>query len=197
MILDFSMKVVFFISFLLLISCENEGMLIPKPSTFLRSELPVPKYAKINSKVPYTFELNQAYSGNQVVSGTIVTPHLEIVLGKLNGVCYFNYYPIPNRDSLVRYINISNDKVGEHQVKAKGIVDQQFLFPEKKVYATLFELQGDVATNFQFYITDSVHHFARGEILMNCAPKYDSLRPSLDYIKRDLIHLIETFEWKK
>ena len=36
-------------------------------------------------------------------------------------------------------------------------------------------LQGDVATNFQFYLTDSVSQFARGEIILNCKPNYDSL----------------------
>jgi gliding motility-associated lipoprotein GldD len=86
--------------------------------------------------------------------------------------------------------------VDEHQVKASKILDKTFIFPKKKVYCTFFELQGNVATNFQFYITDSSTRFVRGELLMNCRPNYDSLRPVLNYIQKDLEHMIETFEWK-
>lgn len=185
------------LTFLGLTSCGDNELLIPKPPTFLRTNFPKQSYTSVNDNAHYQFETNKAYLVKPVLFGTQMTDHKEINLGVLNGVLYLNYYPIPNRDTLVRYINLSNDKIDEHQVKADRIVDQQMLFPDKKVYGTFFELQGNVATNFQFYLTDSTHHFVRGEVLMNCAPNYDSLRPSLDYIKQDLLHLIETFEWKK
>jgi gliding motility-associated lipoprotein GldD len=70
------------------------------------------------------------------------------------------------------------------------------LFPEKRVFGTFFEFKGNVATNFQFYLTDSSKHFVRGELLMNCRPNYDSLKPSLNYIKQDLEQLFKTFEWQ-
>ena len=179
-----------------LMSCSDNELLIPKPATFLRTDLPAHTYTKLTEKVPYSFELSNVYFAKPVLFRNERTNHLEINLGKLNGVLYLNYYPIPNRDSLVRYINLSNDKVDEHQIKATGIKDMQLLFPEGRVFGTFFEFKGNVATNFQFYLTDSSKHFVSGELLMNCRPNYDSLKPSLNYIKQDLEQLFKTFEWQ-
>ncbi len=182
---------------LFLSSCGDDEMLIPKPPTYLRTDFPEHQYMEVNDAATYSFELSKVYSQKPLTYKGEITNHKEVNLGPLNGTLYLNYYPIPNRDTLVRYINLSNDKVDEHQIKATRIKDQNFLFKDKKVYGTLFEFEGDVATNYQFYLTDSVSHFIRGEVLMNCRPNYDSLRPTLNYLKVDLLHLIETFEWKK
>jgi gliding motility-associated lipoprotein GldD len=177
-------------------SCGGDELLIPKPSTYLRTDLPDHNYHIQNDAKAYSYELSDQFVSKPLTYKGEVTDHREIYLGPLNGILYLNYYPLPNRDTLVRYINISNDKVDEHQVKADRIVDKTFIFKDKKVFGSFFEFEGNVATNFQFYLTDSTKHFIRGEVLMNCRPNYDSLRPSLDYLKQDLFHLIETFEWK-
>lgn len=179
----------------IIVSCGDDKE-NPKPSTYLRTDLPEHSYKKITNSSKYAYELSNLYNVKEVSVRGERTDHQEVSLGKLDGLLYLNYYPTPNRDSLIRYINLSNDKVDEHQVKASKIVDKTFIFPKKKVYCTFFELQGNVATNFQFYITDSSTRFLRGELLMNCRPNYDSLRPVLNYIQKDLEHMIETFEWK-
>jgi gliding motility-associated lipoprotein GldD len=187
-----------FISVLaLLSSCGDDELTIPKPPTFLRSELPDHEYTTFKDHAHFSCDFSKNYLVKPVLFGNVVTDHLEVNLGPLNGTLYVNYFPLPNRDTLVRYINLSNDKVDEHQMKADRIIDKQLIDKNKKVYGTFFEFQGNVATNFQFYLTDSVNHFVRGEVLMNCRPNYDSLRPSLDYLKQDLLKLFESFEWKK
>ncbi len=194
----FSLFLVLFglISIFTLQSCGDEEMLVPRPPSFLRTDLPEHEYTKMALDEPYVYEVSKSYLVRPVMYKNEVTSHQEINLGPLNGVLYLNYYTLPNKDTLVRYINQSNDKVDEHQIKASKIERKRYIFPDKKVYGTFFELQGDVATNYQFYLTDSVNHFVRGEVLMNCKPNYDSLRPTLDYLKKDLQHMIETFEWK-
>jgi gliding motility-associated lipoprotein GldD len=186
--------VVFFTTFLN--SCSDNELTIPKPPTFLRTDLPKHTYVTYKDHGHFTCEFSKNYLVKPVVFGNIVTDHLEVNLGPLNGTLYVNYFPLANRDTLVRYINLSNDKVDEHQMKADRIIDKQIIDEKRKVYGTFFEFQGNVATNFQFYLTDSINHFVRGEVLMNCRPNYDSLRPSLDYLKQDLIKLFDSFEWK-
>jgi gliding motility-associated lipoprotein GldD len=99
-------------------------------------------------------------------------------------------------EPLSSYVNFANDKVDEHKLKATAIEDTKILHPENKVYGTFFELQGDVATPFQFYLTDSTSRFVSGVVLLNTKPNYDSLKPALDYLKRDLLKMVNTFEWK-
>jgi len=170
-------------------------MLIPKPSTYLRSNLPRHAYRKISDDCPYTFELSTAYSYKNVNDGDNLTCHKDIELGPLNGIISFSYIEMvrPLKD----YVNYANDKVDEHMVKADAIKDEQIIRPDAKVYGTFFELKGNVASPFQFYLTDSVSRFVSGVVYFNARPNYDSLRPSLDYLKEDLKHLMETFEWEK
>jgi gliding motility-associated lipoprotein GldD len=185
-----------FCTLILLLSCGGNELLIPKPPTYLRTDYPEHTYKLNELAKTYSFELSTVYFAKLLTYKGEETNHQEINLGPINGTLFLNYYPVPNRDTLVRYINLSNDKVDEHQIKATKIIDENIIQAQKKVYGTFFELQGDVATNFQFYLTDSTSRFIRGEILLNCRPNYDSLKPTLDYIKQDLKHLIQTFEWK-
>jgi gliding motility-associated lipoprotein GldD len=119
----------------------------------------------------------------------------EIDLGPLNGTLFLYYLQIPNKDSLPDIINFANDKVDEHKIMADKIDFEQIIQPQKNVYGTFFELKGNVATNFQFYLTDSMKHFLRGEVLLNCRPNYDSLKPTLQYLKTDLKLMLNSFQW--
>ncbi len=181
---------------ILIVSCGGKELLIPKPPTYLRTDYPAHSYTLNQLAKPYSFELSKVYFAKLLTYKNQATDHQEVNLGPLNGTLFLNYYPILNQDTLARYINLSNDRVDEHQIKASKIIDETIIDSKKRVFGTFFELQGDVATNFQFYLTDSTSHFIRGEVLLNCRPNYDSLRPTLDYLKQDLKHLIETFEWK-
>ena len=118
-------------------------------------------------------------------------------MGPLNGSLSLYYISLESKDSLPKIINFSNDLVDEHKIKADKINFQQIIDKKNKVFGTFFELQGNVATNFQFYLTDSSQHFVRGEVLLNCRPNYDSLRPVLNYLKIDLLELVHNFKWKK
>jgi gliding motility-associated lipoprotein GldD len=88
----------------------------------------------------------------------------------------------------------------KHIPKAFSIIlkdFEQIIDPDNHLFGTFFTLKGNVATNFQFYLTDSTHNFIRGEVLMNSRPNYDSLRPSLDYLKIDLLSMVKSLKWKK
>ncbi len=178
--------------FLFLFSaCEGNELLIPKPPTYLRLDLPDHAYTTFSDRCPYTFQLSQLYSAKEVSKDNC---HKDIDLGRLNGTIQFSY--IDMKEPLAQYVNFSNDRVDEHKLIATAINDEQIIHPGKKVYGTFFELQGDVATPFQFYLTDSTDRFVSGVVYMNCKPNYDSLRPTLDYLKVDLLKLMNTFEWK-
>jgi gliding motility-associated lipoprotein GldD len=178
-------------TFLFLFSCGNEAIPIPKPPSYLRSELPEHVYEKFEGNCPYTFEKSKYYTVKAVSEDNC---HKDIDLGPVNGVINFSY--IAMDEPLGVYVNFANDKVDEHKLKATAIEDTKIIFPDKKVYGTFFELQGDVATPFQFYLTDSTSRFISGVVLLNTKPNYDSLRPTLDYLKKDLLHMVNTFEWK-
>ena len=176
-------------------SACNDTNPVPKPSTFLRTEFPEHAYRPYLSPQNFRFSLADLYMPKTFEQAKSNYSVQEIDLGPLNGTLFLYYLRLPNKDSLSEIINFANDKVDEHKIMADKIDFEQIIEPQKRVFGTFFELKGNVATNFQFYLTDSSQHFLRGEVLLNCRPNYDSLRPTLQYLKTDLQTLIKSFKW--
>ena len=175
-------------------SCGDNEMYIPKPPTYLKLELPNHIYEKYSNDCPYEFDVSKMFTVKDVLNGGEKSCHKEIELGELNGIINFSY--IDMVEPLSRYVNYSNDKVDEHKIKAVEIIDTRIIREKDSVFGTFFELKGDVATPFQFYLTDSTSRFVSGVVYFNSVPNYDSLRPSIEYLKVDLMKMINTFNWK-
>lgn len=180
-----------------LLSCggnDKYKVTVPQVKKYPEPKLPVHKYKEYKSNCGYHFKSSELFTIKDVKDekGNL-TCHKDIDLGALNGIMHFSY--IPMLEKLSTYVNYANDKVDEHKIKASAIKDQHIINPKTKVYGTFFELQGDVATPFQFYLTDSTKHFVSGVVYFNCRPNYDSLKPSIEYLKKDLMEIVNSFEW--
>ena len=84
-----------------------------------------------------------------------------------------------------------------HAIKADAITKQPFANFENRVYGMLYEIEGNAASQSQFYVTDSVNHFLTGSLYFNVKPNYDSILPAAHYIKEDIQHIMETLKWKE
>ena len=177
-------------------SC-NDPAPVPKPPTYLNINFPDHSYTYVKGDCPYEFKLASLYNYKTIENSNFNSCIQEINLGPLNGSLYLYYIALPSKDSLEEIINFANDKVDEHKIIADKIEFVQIINPKNRVFGTFFELKGNVATNFQFYLTDSSQNFVRGEVILNCRPNYDSLRPSLDYLKVDLLEMVHNFKWRK
>ena len=98
-------------------------------------------------------------------------------------------------NDLAAFAEDSRDLVYKHTIKANAI-DETVIHTHNKVYGVMYDIGGNAASNFQFYATDSVRHFIRGSLYFNAAPEADSLKPVVDFIKKDVKHLIQTLQWK-
>jgi gliding motility-associated lipoprotein GldD len=167
---------------------------VPPVKKYESPQLPEHKYKEYISSCGYHFKSPQLFTIKDVKdSKGNLTCHKDIDLGALNGIMHFSF--IQMNEKLATYVNYANDKVDEHKIKASAIKDQQIINPKSNVYGTFFELKGDVATPFQFYLTDSSKYFVSGVVYFNCTPNYDSLKPSIDYLKKDLLEMVNSFEW--
>jgi gliding motility-associated lipoprotein GldD len=59
-----------------------------------------------------------------------------------------------------------------------------------------FEVEGNVATAKQFFLTDTTNHFLRGALYFDTTPNEDSLKIVNDFLHKDMLHLINTLKWK-
>ena len=83
----------------------------------------------------------------------------------------------------------------KHQIKAYAIDETITRTPSGKT-AVIAEIDGEVPSQFQFTMTDSTEHFVRGALYFNVKVHNDSLQPAIEYVKKDVIQLINSLEWK-
>jgi gliding motility-associated lipoprotein GldD len=181
------------IASLFLLSCERDYL--PKPKGHNRIILPDPQYVSLADTFPYVFE----YSKHAVLypdTSWLSEPYwIDLYYPYFDATVQITYKPI-NADSTVEeYLNDSFRLTSKHNIKAYSIEDKVLVLKSGNV-ATVSELEGDVPSQFQFHITDSVKHFVRGSLYFKTSTKNDSLRPSIDFIKNDVIHMLNSLQWK-
>ncbi len=174
-------------SVLLLVSCKNE--VLPKPSSQLRLNYPIAKYAAFENHCPFTFNINSDadIKEDKNCGFTITYP-------KMKATIYLTYKPV-NGD-INKLLRDAQKLTYEHVIKADDILEQPFINPEKKVYGMFYKVSGNAATNAQFYATDSVKHFLTASVYFYAKPNFDSIMPAADYIRNDMQTLMETIKWK-
>ncbi|WP_027377687.1 gliding motility lipoprotein GldD [Kaistella palustris] len=173
---------------LAVLSCAKETQ--PKPSGELRLEYPAPTYSKFSSPCNFGFE----YSTFAKIEDAKNPCWYYIDYPKMKAKVFITYFPVNN--DLDLHVKESEKMVYEHTIKASSIDTKTFSYPERKVFGNFYELKGPSASNLQFFVTDSTKHYVTANLYFNSRPKPDSLAPAVDYIKKDLLHLIDTFEWK-
>jgi gliding motility-associated lipoprotein GldD len=167
----------------------------PKPRGYYRIDFPEHSYQLYDTAAPYKFEY-PTYAVIETDNERDAEPYwINIVYPQLNGKIHFSYKPLKgNFDNIEEESRILAYK---HTIKADAINERVYNHPEKNVYGMFYEIKGDAASSIQFFMTDSTHHFLRGSLYFNAIPNKDSLAPVVDFVKKDILHMIETFEWKK
>lgn len=174
---------------ILLVSCGKDP--VPKPAGDLRLEYPSVGYQQFTSNCPYTFE----YSDYAEVKPGKQNCWFYITYPEMKARVFITYFPVKN--DFAQHVKEAEKMVYEHTIKASSINTKSFSYPENKVYGNFYELKGQSASNIQFYATDSTKHFVTANLYFNSRPKPDSLAPAVDYIKKDILHMLDTFKWKK
>ncbi|MFD2563279.1 gliding motility lipoprotein GldD [Aquimarina rubra] len=172
-------------------SCGGETL--PKPKGMLRLAYPAPKYEQALLDCSYTFEKNKIANFEKAKNNRRCWYNIDYP--KLNATVYISYYDVNNNlDSLLRD---AQNLTQEHFIKADAIQPKDFMYPEKKVYGRIYEVTGNAASSCQFYVTDSVNNFVSGSVYFKVKPNYDSILPAAKYLRNDIIHFMETVQWKE
>jgi gliding motility-associated lipoprotein GldD len=181
--------------FLLLLtstSCNRKNKYSPKPRAFFRIDLPQKGYQMLETDCPYEFSY-PIYS--YVKTNQIENPcWINIDFPSLHATIYLTYKTINN--DLHTHTEDTRDLVYKHTVKAESINETAFENDTANAYGVLYSITGNVASNIQFYMTDSSSHFLRGSLYFNTRPNKDSLAPIIDFIQEDIIQIMETTRWK-
>ena len=176
--------------FFILTACKEHN--IPRPRGYFRIDLPKKEYRTVHLS-SFSFQLSSLATIEKVKKDTL--HWINISYKKLNASIYLSFFD--KIDSIQPLIEDARDMAYKHTIKADDIVTMPFAFPNKRVFGNVFNIEGDAASSVNFYLTDSTTNFLRGALYFNCEPNKDSLKPVNDYIKEDIQHLLETFNWEK
>lgn len=208
--------VLFFLFVLPLAACNSNYT--SKKTGYFKIDLPEKKYILFNEPgMPYSFEY-PAYA-YIVKDSTYFDANPEndywrnIDFRNLNAKIFLSYKAVggkalykikqPNgsyKDStgVNRYDKMINDAfnlTNKNDDVATSKKDSLFT-TANKVSGLLFKLGGNAATQRQFFMTDTTKNFIRGALYFYASPNADSVKPVVDFIQKDIDHLLTTFRWK-
>lgn len=177
------------------VSCGNDSF-IPKPKAFLRLDYPKPLYKEINIGLPFTFEKNSISKNIGIIKSSRdkKTLGFEVAYPTIKATVFLTYKKIDSTN-LHLFINDAQNITQSHARKAEGIKPFEYENFTNKVYGMFYEVDGNVASQAQFYVTDSINHFLTGSLYFYVKPNYDSILPAADYLKKDMQHIMETLKW--
>ena len=205
------------------VSCGHGDAYTPKPKGYMRIDLPEQTYWLVDTLhhpdtpywidwigdsihvishekpyqiFPVIFEANQCAEVGEKDAPAGVT-WIDIMYPQWNGIIFLTYKSLRSPSDLASEVDTSYRLLSKHFDFSSGVDERQYVDAENKVYATTYRLQGSrVASTYQFWATDSVRHFLRGSLYIDCVPNNDSLAPVLEYMQRDIDHLLETLRWR-
>jgi len=186
---------VLLVLFFLLAGCEQSYT--PKPKGYNRLILPAHEYTVLPDSLPYSFEISTAARILRDSSYIAERYWIDLLYPAITANIQITYKNL-NQDPqfLKELVNDSYKLTAKHQIKAYAIEESVVKTPSGKT-AVIAELEGEVPSQFQFFITDSTHNFVRGAIYFRTSTKNDSLAPAIEYMKIDAMHLINTLRWKE
>ena len=168
----------------------------PKPRGYFRINFPEKQYTSFSDGCPYTFNI-PVYADMEPDRSADAQPcWMDIHFPQFNARIHLSYMPVSGTANFNELVEDARTFAFNHTVKATAIDQQRIRRPDADVYGLKYEISGNTASNVQFFVTDSTHHYLRGALYFHERPQLDSIQPVLDFIKTDIDTLIRSLQWK-
>lgn len=183
-----------FVMIMVAASCSKDYT--PKPKGYNRIPLPDTAYRPLPDSLPYKFEYSQYATLLKDTSWIRGKHWVEINYPTLKANIHITYKKLMNSEQLLKeYLNDSYVLTAKHQIKANAINETIATTKDGKV-AVIAEIEGEVPSQFQFTMTDSSKNFLRGALYFNTQVQNDSLKPAINFMKKEMMRIVNTLEWK-
>jgi gliding motility-associated lipoprotein GldD len=153
-------------------------------------------YTELPFEAPFRVQINAEAKAikKEVLSDTNADEFwMDLAYPSILSTVQFTYKPVT--ENLEELVRDAQQLAYKHTVKASGMREQFFAYPEEGVYGLYYEFSGASATTTQFYATDSASHFLRGVLYHYSTPNADSLAPVTQFMRDELLKMIETLKW--
>jgi len=189
-----------FIMLIALVTACTEQPVTPKPRAYPKVEYPERGTQEFsNTDCPFTFqypsyariEQDSQFLNREVQAGSC---WFDLYIPDFDSRLYCSFYRIGEKKSLEELKADAFEMADYHTKRANYIEESVIdLGPERK--GILFTMEGPAATPFQYYLTDEEDYFFRASLYFNAKVNPDSIAPIYQFIREDMMKMIETFEW--
>ena len=169
---------------------------MPKPKGYPRLDLPPHSYKLLATTYPYQFEYN---SVARILPDTFARSEpnwIFIDYPTFHANVQLTYKPVQHDMKRLRAMLEDSYKLASrHNIKAYANEVREIKL-KSGLEASIIDISGEVPSQVQFITTDSTTHFLRGALYFNTATQNDSLQPVIQYIRKDIMHLLNTLTWR-
>jgi gliding motility-associated lipoprotein GldD len=185
---------------LFLLSC-NSTYTQGKKKGYYKIDFPEKKYQVFDQPgYPYSFEY-PVYA-NVIRDTTFFDDKagdwwINIDFPRFNSRIHVSYKAISAQNQFDSLVNDAYKMATKQHINISTGITDSTLHTPYGLGGLYYNLGGNTATANQFFLTDSTRHFLRGALYFNAAPNADSLSIVNDFLKKDLLHLINTLHWSE
>ena len=182
-------------------SCEDGAAITPKPRGFPKVVYPEKSYQSFGEGYcDFTFQYPTYAKIEKSNSFIDERPNNEcwfdISIPHFNAKIHCTYSPIDKKETGEKLKADAFELAHKHNIKAKYI-EEINIDTKNGAKGIAFNLEGEVASPYQFFVTDEEKHFVRGSLYFNTEVAPDSLAPIFLYVKKDIEYMINTLEWRE
>lgn len=177
-----------------ILSCQSP--FAPKPRGYFRIDLPEKSYQKFDTTYPYKFEYPTYATISESEHAQGEKYWINIQFKSFDATLHISYKLV--NGNLITYLEDAYTLATKHIPKADAIYDSLIIERNRDLFGLMYQIEGsEVASPYQFLLTDSTSHFVRGALYFNTIPNNDSLQPVIKFLKQDIDHIINTFSWNE
>jgi gliding motility-associated lipoprotein GldD len=180
------------------IAC-NRPYNVGKKRGYYRIDLPTKGY-QLFEKPGYPYRFEYPVYAQVIKDSTFFDDRAEdwwinIDFPSFNGRIYISYKPVGGQYTFDSLVRDGYRLAYQQHVDVANRIEDSLMKTPNGVEGIYFSLGGNTATANQFFLTDSTRHFLRGALYFDATPNADSLGIVNDFLKKDLLHLINTLQW--
>jgi gliding motility-associated lipoprotein GldD len=183
------MRYLVFLFLIAVLSCEDD--VVVKPSAMLRLEYKEPSYDTIAIDCPFEFLINE-----EAILKMKENCWMNIHYPRMKATLYLSYREVNGNRNIDSLLYDAQKLTYDHTIKAESILEQPRIDSINSVYGMFYMINGNAATQSQFYVTDSIRHFVNGSLYFDSKPNFDSLYPAVVYLRNDIRRIMESIRWK-
>ena len=195
------MKFLFAICCIIMLSgCNKRALLSPRPHQYPKLQFPSKSYTSFQFEdCPFKIDIpsyskveQKLYLFDDVPVGKC---WFDIEIAHFDAKIHCSYYTINQNNKFDELVNDAFTMASKHNIRASFREEIQI----ENSYGSsgiIFNIQGPVASPYQFFLSDSTNHFLRGSLYFNNASRTDSLQPIVEFLYDDIQALASSLQWQ-